>query len=274
MLLLFLAALSGALAGLVCGSTGVLINRMGLTTIVFAVAHGALAGAAMSLALNTDPLATGMLVALLTAVVLGPLADSLNIPRDMVSMSLFSLYNALAFIFIAFSPGAALAAERVGELLWGSVLAVTWSYLIILVALTGFYLLFVGVFWRRLLPIFFDRRLAEAEGLNTRLYSYTLIALAGVVIAFSLRIVGGFLVFSLLYLPAVSSLQLSERMERIFLLSALVGAGAAASGVFLSFLLDLPTGSSIIVCAVVILLGASILAYLKRRAILQSLEDK
>jgi len=269
-LLLALASVSGALAGYVCG----FINRMKLNTIVFAVAHGALAGAAMSLAVGSDPLLLGMAMALLTALVLGPLADAVGAPLDMVSMTLFSLYNALAFIFIVFSPGAALAAERVGEILWGSVLAVTESYLVVLATLAALYSIFMGVFWRRLLPIFFDKRLAEAEGLNTKLYSYALIALAGVMIAFSLRIVGGFLVFSLLYLPAMSSLQLSENMRNIFLLSSGLGAVSAASGVFASFAFDLPTGSSIVICAVLILLGASIFAYIKRSALLRSLEDK
>lgn len=273
MLLLLLAAASGALAGYVCGSVGVLINRMGLNTIVFAVAHGALAGAAMALATGSNPLLTGVGLALLTALILGPLSDALNIPIDMVSMTLFSLYNALTFIFILLSPGTALATERIGEILWGSLLAVTRDYLVILLTLAMIYSIFIGVFWRRLLPIFFDRRLAEAEGLNTKFYSYVLIAVAGVVIAVSLRIVGGFLVFSLLYLPATSSLQLSENIKRIFSASALLGAASAASGVLVSFALDLPTGSSIVICAVAILAGVSVAAHLRRRALLK-LEDK
>ena len=268
--LILTATIAGALAGSLCGCTGVTCDRLGLRTVAFAVAHGALAGAALSFLLEVNSLVLGIAFALLTALILGPLADAFEIPIDLVSMTLFSLYNALTFIFLILSPGIVLAAEKVSQVLWGSVLAVTPEYLIILLTLAFLYALFLITFWHRIAPILFDRRLAEAEGINVRAYTYALIAMTGLVVVFTLRITGGFLVFSLIYIPASSSLQLSENMKRIVLLSALLGMISAIAGVYMSFLLDLPVGSSIVICATVILVLASIAGYFRKRSIIRS----
>ncbi len=269
--LLLTAAIAGALAGSLSGCSGVLCNRLGLRTVSFALAHGALAGAALSLLINTNPIISGISFALLTALILGPLADTLNVPVDMVSMTLFSIYNALTFIFMILSPGIVLEAEKVSQVLWGSVLTVTLDYLILLSTLSLLYALFLITFWNRISPILFDKRLAEAEGINARAYSYVLIALTGFVVVLTLRITGGFLVFSLLYIPASSALQLSENMKRTVALSALIGLGSAVSGVYLSFVLDIPVGSSIVICSAFLLGIASILGCIKRRLRLKSI---
>ncbi len=265
--LMMTATIAGALAGSLCGCTGVLCDRLGLRTVAFAVAHGALAGAALSFLVGVNSIVLGMIFALFTALILGPLADAFEIPIDMASMTLFSLYNALTFIFLILSPGIVLAAEKVSQVLWGSVLAVTLEYLIILSTIAVLYALFLVILWDRIAPILFDRRLAEAEGINVRAYTYVLIALTGLVVVFTLCITGGFLVFSLIYIPASSALQLSENMKRIVALSALLGLISAVTGVYFSFVADLPVGSSIVICAAVILLIASVTGYFRRRSL-------
>jgi len=266
--LLPVAIISGALSGSMCSAVGVLCNRMKLSTIVFAVAHGALAGAALSLLTSLDPILLGVLMALLTAAVLGPLADSLELPIDIVSMTLFSIYNALTFLFIVLAPGPVLMTERVGKILWGSVLAVSTDKLILLATLTLLCALFFTLTWRRLTPILFDRRLAEAEGLNTKPYVYSLLALSGVVITLSLTLVGGFLVFSLLYLPAAGALQISEDVKKIIVISASMGALSAVMGVAVSFLMDLPVGCCIVISAAVIFVVSAVLGFMRRKALI------
>ena len=129
---------------------------MGINTIAFASAHAALAGAALSLLTGGDPIALGLMFALITAVLLGPLADYLKVPLDTVSMTLFSVYNALAFIFLILSPGVTLASEKVGQILWGSILAITSTYLVVLITLTIVYTMFIVMFWGRISSILFN----------------------------------------------------------------------------------------------------------------------
>ncbi|RLI05984.1 hypothetical protein DRO26_00625 [Candidatus Bathyarchaeota archaeon] len=265
------ALLAGTMAGSLCGCTGVLCTRMGVNTIAFATAHAALAGAALSLVVGGDPIVLGLVLALVTAVILGPLSDHLRIPLDITSMSMFSVYNALTFIFLIISPGATLASEKVGQILWGSVLAVTLNYLIVLTTLTVIYILFLVVFWGRISSILFNPKLAEAEGVNVKAYTYALVALAGAVTVFTLRITGGFLVFSLLFIPAASALQLSENIRKIVLAASLLRLTSAITGVGLSFTLHLPVGSCIVIGAATILAVAATLSVFKRKRLLKTI---
>ena len=258
------------IAGSLCGISGVLIARLRLSTLVFATAHAALFGAALGLFLDVDPLYTAMILAILSSVIIGPLSDATGVPSDTLAMVMFSTYNALTFIFIFLSPGPTLAAEKVGGILWGSVLAVTRTYLVVLLMLAYLYVLVLALFWNRFQSILFDRRLAEAEGVNTRVYVYLLITLSGIAISVSLKIVGGFLVFSLLYIPAACGF-VADSIKRMILLSTLIGGASGSAGVVLSFIFNLPVGACIVATATVMFIAVSTYAYVRRRNLLSYL---
>jgi len=225
----------------------------------------------MSLIFEVDPIILGGLFAILTAFIMGPFSDYLRIPLDMASMTLFSIYNALTFIFLMMAPGPTLASEKVGQILWGSILAITPSYLAILFTLTIIYAVFLHTFWGRIYSILFDPKLAEAEGVDVRRYTYLLTALAGIVIVFTLRITGGFLVFSLLFIPSASSLQISESLRKQIFTSSLIGAMASILGILLSFGFNLPVGSCIVIGAAAIFISAALISALLRKRVMEAI---
>lgn len=263
-MLLISSIIGGVLAGGLCGAVGAVCNRLKLMTMAFSMAHAALAGSALALLLGADIISLAMLLAIMTATILGPLADHLRIPVDLVSMTLFSLYNALAFIFIISAPGPVLMTESVGQLIWGSILAIRPTYLAYFFLASLIALAFLAIFWGKISSILFDIRLAEAEGVNVRAYKYVILVIAGTTVTLALRMTGGFLVFSLLYVPAAASLQLQASMRGIIAASWILGSASASIGLITSFLYDLPAGSSITITALTILLIAS--AYSKLRA--------
>ncbi len=253
--LLVLIGLATIPSGMLCGLSSVFIYRLRLTTLGFSVAHGALAGAALSLYLQLDPLPLSLLFAFLTALVLGPIAEALRVPIDLVSMVIFSLNTALALLFVYLTPGTALAAQVVSSILWGSILAVTPLYLIILILLTVIYMLYYYTFKPKLLAILFDRRLAEADGINTKYYIYTVIFLTGATIVLLLRLVGGFLVFTLLYNLAVTVMQIANHIRKMLILSPLLGVITIYLGLTISFYLDLPVGVCIVLASLMLLMA-------------------
>jgi len=264
LMLLISSIIGGVLAGGLCGAVGAICSRLKLTTMAFSMAHAALAGSALALALGADIISLAMLLAIATAMILGPLADHLGIPIDLASMTLFSLYNALAFIFIISAPGPALMTESVGQLLWGSILATRPMYIAYLLLASMIVLALLIIFWGKISSILFDIRLAEAEGVNVKAYKYAILVIAGTTVTLALRMTGGFLVFSLLYVPAAASLQLQANMKGIIAASWIFGSASASMGLLMSFLYDLPAGSCITIAALIILLAAS--AYSRLRA--------
>ena len=256
--MLFINSIVGGIfAGGLCGAVGALCSRLRLMTMAFSMAHAALAGSALALALGADMTSLAMLFAIMTAIMLGPLADYLGISLDLISMTLFSLYNALTFIFIISAPGPALMTESIGQLLWGSILAIRPTYIAYLLTASIIIIAFLAIFWGKISSILFDIKLAEAEGVNVKAYKYVILVIAGAAITLALRITGGFLVFSLLYVPAAASLQRQASMKGIIASSWVLGSASASMGLAMSFLYDLPAGSCITLAALILLASAS-----------------
>ncbi|MEM1998087.1 MAG: metal ABC transporter permease [Candidatus Bathyarchaeia archaeon] len=268
---IFQRAIIGCIfTGLLTGLMGVFVVRMRLTTIGYSMAHSAFAGAALGVALSAsvavDPLATAIAFSTATAFFIGPAADKARLPIDTVTSIAFSLNMALAFIFLTLSPQVGLSSE-VASVLWGSIVAMTNRDLVFLVALTSIVLALVYLFWKELFAIMFDRRMAEADGISTKPFIYFTIFMVGIVVAFSLKLVGGILIYALLFNPASSALQFSHDMRKIIVMSPILGIVSCLSGFLLSFIFDIPVGSCIALVSTMIFAVSVILSPKKRREV-------
>jgi len=258
------ALVASVLAGFLMGLIGVFVVRMRLSAIGYSMSHGAFAGAALGLATTTDPLLTGLLFASGTAFLIGPIADKARLHADTITSIVFPLNMALAFVFFTLAPEVGLSSQ-VANVLWGSVISMTNSdlvYLSVLFAATAAVIFFV---WKELFAIMFNRKLAEADGINTRPFIYLIIFLAGIVVTFSLKLVGGLLIYALLFNPASTVLQFSENMRKVVVASPLVGTATTVSGLFVSTFLDLPVGSCIVIVSTIVFAVALLLSPKRRR---------
>jgi len=258
------ALIACILAGFLMGLIGVFVVRMRLSAIGYSMSHGAFAGAALGIATATNPLVTGLLFASGTAFVIGPIADKARLHADTITSIVFPLNMALAFVFLTLAPAVGLSSQ-VANVLWGSVISMTNSDLVYLTTLFAATLAIVYFVWKELFAIMFNRKLAEADGINTKPFIYMIIFLAGVVITFSLKLVGGLLIYALLFNPASTVLQFSENMRKVIVYSPLVGMTTTVSGLFVSLFFDLPVGSCIVIVSTIFFAVALLLSPKRRR---------
>jgi len=251
-------------AGFLMGLIGVFVVRMRLSAIGYSMSHGAFAGAALGVATATNPLVTGLLFASGTALMIGPIADKARLHADTITSIVFPLNMALAFVFLTLAPEVGLSSQ-VANVLWGSIISMTNSDLLYLTTLFAVTLVVVYFVWKELFAIMFNRKLAEADGINTRPFVYLIIFLAGVVITFSLKLVGGLLIYALLFNPASTVLQFSENMRKVIVASPLVGMATTVSGLFLSLFFDLPVGSCIVIVSTIVFVIALLLSPKRKR---------
>jgi ABC-type Mn2+/Zn2+ transport system permease subunit len=252
------------LAGFLMGLIGVFVVRMRLSAIGYSMSHGAFAGAALGVATATNPLITGLLFASGTAFLIGPIADKARLHADTITGIVFPLNMALAFVFLTLAPEIGLSSQ-VANVLWGSIISMTNSDLVYLVTLFAATLAIVYFVWKELFAIMFNRKLAEADGINTKPFIYLIIFLAGVVVTFSLKLVGGLLIYALLFNPASTVLQFSENMRKVVIASPLIGMVTTVSGLFVSLFFDLPVGSCIVILSTIVFAIALILSPKRRR---------
>ena len=258
------ALAGGLLAGTLCSILGVFAVRLRMSSIGFCMSHAAFAGAALGTLLSLDPLAMAIGFSLATAALLGPVADKAHLPANVIAGIMFPITMALAFIFIALMPGPVIGLATL-SLLWGSVLTVSQMDIALLTTLLALTLVFILAFWKELLTVLFDPRMAEADGVNSRAYTYAILFLLGAVVALSLKLVGGLLVYALVMNSASTALQLSYDMKKVFVLSPLVGMVAFLAGFSLSLALDWPIGSSIVISSSLFFAGSVVLSPKRRR---------
>ena len=239
--------ISLVIGGFILALLGYYISRLGLSTIAFSAAHAALAGTAIStIILNSDPYTLPAIFTLCLGLVL-----SLVLPRTSIevlnnlSMMLFSLFNSVALIAIYLGNVVVLSTTRIGGLLWGSPLAVTIDRFIYIIVLTSIFTTYLILFKPKLDAIVFDKKLAEAEGINVQYYSIAIITFMCIALVLMLEVVGGFLVFSLIYVPYIVSVVVTSRADLQLVIAGLFGAITAPLGAFLSLVLDTPIGSTI-----------------------------
>jgi len=257
--LIFLESiLSAILSSVLISSTGYYAEKFRITTLSFCVAHAALAGASIGLVLRVDPTYSGMILAVTSAVILGVVLPRIHV-KEVLTLSLFSFFSAIALIAIYLSNTTVLATTTLSMVLWGSILAVDIQKLVMLSVVLVAFALYLRIFKVQIDSIIFDRELAEAEGIDVYSHTLALLAFMGIAIALTLRITGGFLIFALLYIPVASSLLIADTAKGQLFASILFASISSMLGFFVSYALDLPIGSSITIVATIILIFSVIL---------------
>jgi zinc/manganese transport system permease protein len=183
-----------------------------------------------------------------------------RVPQEAIIGIVYVVASAAGLLVADKSPR---GGEAIKDILVGSLLWVGWPAI---GRLAVVYLL-VGVFHfllrNRFLTISFEPEKAEAEGWKIRLWDFWFYLSFGIVITFSVPIVGVLLVFSFLVVPAAIAFQFTRRQGGLAVLSWLSGVIASAAGIALSFRYDLPTGP-VVVC---MFGGLLLLSFIVRRLV-------
>jgi len=143
--------------------------------------------------------------------------------------------------------------EHLKDMLVGNILAVSWPEVAKTAALYGAIGLFHYVFRRKFLAISMDHSGAVDRGVSVRFWDFLFYASFGFVVTSSVAIAGVLLVFCYLIVPSVAAMLYAETVGRRLAIGWTMGTVVSAVGVYLSLVLDLPTGATIVVTFGVVL---------------------
>jgi zinc/manganese transport system permease protein len=87
---------------------------------------------------------------------------------------------------------------------------------------------------------------ALRQGVRVRLWDFLFYVSFGFVVTSSVAIAGVLLVFSFLIVPSVTAMLFTHRLGPRLAIGWTMGAVVSAIGVYLSYVLDLPTGATIV----------------------------
>lgn len=244
---LHLAILTAIVSGAVCGLIGPIVVTRKLSSVTGGIAHSVIGGMGLFVWLGQPPLIGALFSALVVALALSaPQLQKIE-DADARVQILWSAGVALGVLFISLTPGYGI---DLMSYLFGNLLLATNESLLLSCAVLVLSLVLLAGKYKVIESLCFDEEFSRVIGLPIRTMNmvlYCLIALAVVVL---IQSVGLVLVISLMTLPASIALVLSRSLLQMIIFSVLMNWGFSLLGLFLSFHFDLPTGSTIILCAV------------------------
>ena len=187
-----------------------------------------------------------------------------RIPQEAIIGISYAVASAASILAMSKSTS---QAEHLKDMLVGNIIAVSWPDVFKTAALYGLIGLFHYIFRKPFLAISMSHERAEATGLNVRLWDFLFYASFGFVVTSSVAIAGVLLVFCYLIVPSVAAMLYADSIGRRLAIGWTMGTIVSALGVYLSLVLDLPTGATI-VCTfgLVLILMAAVRPLIVKRA--------
>lgn len=240
------ALLEVLIAGSLGGALGCHVVLRRLSFMTDAMSHAVLPGVVIAfLVAGAGAVLYGALVAgAAVALIIGFIGREQRIRQDAAIGIVLSGGFALGVVLISTVHTYASALE---DFLFGNVLLVSKEDIALTVVVAGLVGISLLVFHRRLVLRAFDPDGSDAMGVNGLVLDLFLLLLLAATIVVSLRAIGNILVVAFLITPAATARLLTDRVPRMMLLSAVLGAFTGALGLVLAYHLNVAAGS-LIVC--------------------------
>ncbi len=250
------ALIAGALIAVTTAVLGLFLVLKRLSLIGDSLSHVALSGIALGLITNTSPVFMAIPVVMLSSLGIYKISASAKVHSD----------SALGIIAAAgISLGLILAALAGGfnvdllSFLFGSILTVSTSELVLAFVLAVIILCLVYIFYNDLIAITFDQNFAKTAGVNTERMNIILVLISAAAVVIALKVVGIMLVSAMIIIPPTAALQLANTFKKALILAASFSVLGVILGIYSAFMLNMPSGAMIIAVDIIILMIAVML---------------
>src|SRR6516225_10065694 len=247
---------------------GVHVVERGVIFVDLALAQIAALGATIAILVGMDPHGRGAYFLSLGFTFLGAGIFALartrrgHIPQEAFIGIAYAVASAAAILAMSKATG---ETEHLKDMLVGNILAVSRPEVVKTAILYGAIGLFHYIFRHKFLLISTNAAEAERQGVNVRLWDFLFYASFGFVVTSSVAIAGVLLVFCYLIVPSVGAMLYADKIGPRLAIGWTMGTLVSALGVYLSLVLDLPTGATIVCTFALVLIAMALIKPLLRR---------
>jgi zinc transport system permease protein len=241
------ALVAASVVGLTAPLVGVYLVQRRLALLGDGIGHIALTGIGIAVLTGQAPIWGALVAALIGAVLVEYLRAKSKIAGDTALSIIF--YGGIAGGVLLTAIGTGSASSTLSSYLFGSLTTVSRDDLIAVVSLGGLIVLTVLVFGRQLLAVSVDADHAHVQGMNLNFLSTLIAALSAVTVTVGMRAVGLLLVSAIMVIPVVSAQQISRSFRQTALIAAAIGWISSLVGLLISYSVDVPPGSTIVLTA-------------------------
>lgn len=240
------ALLASFFAAVACGVIGslVVVNRM--VFLAGGIAHAAYGGVGLAIFLSLPILPVVLVFSISCALIIGMISFSRKHHTDALVSALWSVGMALGVIFVSLSPG--YQADLMGYL-FGSILTILPSDILIMMGLDIILLTWVCLLYREIVAVSYDMEYAQVIGIPAVTIYYLILVLTAVTVILLMRFVGLILVIAMLSIPSYLAERWSGSLKTMMILSAIITFCFMVSGLIFAYELNLPAGAVMIAIA-------------------------
>ena len=245
------ALTAALLSAIACGIMGVYVVVKRIVFISGGIAHASFGGIGLGYFLGIEPVLCVIPFSIASALSIGEVSRRKGLSEDAAIGIIWAMGMAIGIIFISLTPG---YAPDLFSYLFGNILTVPHSDLLIMLLLDVVIVTIVYLFYKQFLAISFDEEFATVVGVPAHKLYLLLLCLVALTAVVLIRVVGIILVIALLTIPATVSRRFTDVLWKMMILSMLFSAIFSITGIYLSYLFDLPSGSMIILVSGVVFL--------------------
>lgn len=261
---ILLPALIGGIAVTICcsllGVTLVLKRYSMIGDGLSHIGYGALSVAAV---MNLAPLKIALPVVIIAAFILLRLSESSKLSGD----SAIALFSTTALSIGILASSKAGLTNDVSHYMFGSILAMSKSDVILSVILSIIVILAFILLYNRIFSVTFDENFARATGINASAYNMIFAVLTAITVVLGMMMMGSLLISSLIVIPTLTAMRICRSFKGVVLTAGTVSVISFLLGMLMSLLLNTAPGASIVIVNVAFFLIFSVIGrFFCRRA--------
>jgi len=256
------ALIAGVLAAIACGIIGTYVVVKKIVFISGGIAHASFGGIGLGYFAGINPIVGAAFFTIASALTMGIVSKRTRLPEDASIGILWAMGMAVGIIFIGLSPG---YAPDLFSYLFGNILTVPDFDLLLMLIMDALILVIVLLFYKEFLLISFDEEFSKVVGVPAERLYLLLLFLIAICVVVLIRVVGIILVIALLTIPAALVRQFTHSLKKIMIFSILAGILFTFGGLWLSYILDLASGATIILVSGVSLFISMAVDRVRRR---------
>lgn len=242
------ALIAALLCAVLCGLIGVILSEKKMLMMSGGIAHTAYGGVGLGFLIGFEPIFTAGIFAAASAVIIGFVRRKSSVHSDIIISLLWSLGMASGVLFTTLMPS---FPPDMNSYLFGNILTVTKSDLLIMAVVTLTVLFAVVLLFNDWKAFLFDSQFCKVSGIKTAFLEYLLLILTALSIVVLIRVVGIILVIALLSAPSACAAFFSKTLSGRMCLAGILSFIFCFIGLCFSYYLGIASGASIVFISVI-----------------------
>ena len=238
------ALIASLLTGVTCAIIGTYIVVRRMVFLSGGITHASFGGIGIAYYFGFNPIIGALIFSVLSSLGMDYIASKTKMREDSAIGVLWALGMAIGIIFIFMTPG---YTPNLMSFLFGNILTITDDILLGNAVIALLLIAIFTFFNRQIIFPAFAKDFAKTQNIPVALINGTMLVLTATTIVLTIKLVGIVLLVSLLTIPPITVNTFTHSYNKITLYAIVITCLGSITGLYISYISDLPSGASIII---------------------------